>query len=585
MTQTYGALPLRSNGHSQNNNFLTTADHCADGLPCWCNGQVGFPARSTTVRIEALDHTHLTPVDDEHGLSYAWGVAETTERNLIMAETAPNVLLICADHWAGQYLGVAGNNTILTPGLDEIAQCGMRFANAYSESPVCIPARRTLMTGQTPRTHGDRVFRDDLRMPNVTTLAQAFRDAGYQADAVGKLHVHPQRDRIGFDSVVLDDEGRPQWGTVDDYDIYLGDEGYPGRQFDHGMSNNQYHYRPWHLPEETHATNWAARSMARVIKRRDPTRPSFWYLGFRHPHPPLVPLQSYLDIYQSIEMDEPVVGDWIGEPNEMPFAIAGAMARMNLYTHDQFMAGKRAFYAMCTHIDHQIRYLIGSLRLEGLLDNTIICFTSDHGDMLGTHAMVAKRVFYEQSAKVPMILLGTKDCPRISEGAVSDRLVGLQDVMPTLLDICGIPIPATVDGLSMLGDKKREHFYGEIGEDEHASRMIRTNTHKLIYYPVGNHRQLFDMVNDPGECHDLASDPAHSDALDELTALLQNEIYGSDTQWVCDGKLTGFPNKAYRWAPHRSLNSQRGDGWPVSPKVDIPQVEWSRERELSGEKP
>jgi arylsulfatase A-like enzyme len=502
-----------------------------------------------------------------------------------MNATSPNVLLICADHWAAEFLGIAGNPTILTPGLDEIAQCGVRFTNAYSESPVCIPARRTLMTGQTPRSHGDRVFDDTLTMPRVTTLAQAFRDAGYQADAVGKLHVHPQRDRIGFDSVLLDDEGRPQWGTVDDYDIFLGDLGLAGRQFDHGMSNNQYHYRAWHLPEEAHATNWAARSMARVIKRRDPTRPSFWYLGFRHPHPPLVPLQTYLDIYREIEIDSAYVGSWVDDPNAMPYALSAAMQRMNLYTDEQFMRGKKAFYALCTHIDHQIRYLIGTLRLEGLLDNTIICFTSDHGDMLGNHRMVAKRLFYEASASVPMILLGTTGCDRLREGTVDDRLVGLQDVMPTLLDLCGIPIPDSVDGISMVGNRSREYLYGEIGEDDHASRMIRTDRHKLIYYPVGNHFQLFDLVDDPHETTDLSGQPAGKATVEELSGILVQELYGSDESWLERGMLTGFENKRYHWAPHRSLNSQRGDGWPVSPKVDIPQVEWSREREASGEKP
>jgi arylsulfatase A-like enzyme len=498
---------------------------------------------------------------------------------------APNVLLICADHWAAEFLGVAGNRSILTPGLDELAQCGVRFRNAYSECPVCIPARRTLMTGQTPRSHGDRAFNDELRMPDVTTLAQAFRDAGYQADAVGKLHVHPQRDRIGFDSVLLDDEGRPQWGTVDDYDIYLGDVGYAGRQFDHGMSNNQYHYRAWHLPEETHATNWAARSMARIIKRRDPTRPAFWYLGFRHPHPPLVPLQCYLDIYRDVAIDTPRRGDWVRSPDEMPYALSAAMQRMNLYTREQFMLGKRAFYALCTHIDHQIRYLIGTLRLEGLLDDTIICFTSDHGDMLGNHDMVAKRLFYQPSANVPMIFLGTAGSERLKEGTVSDRLVGLQDVMPTLLDLCDIPVPASVDGLSMVGERRREHLYGEIGEDDHASRMIRTDRFKLIYYPVGNRSQLFDLGEDPGECNDLAADPGSRRVVDELTGLLLQELHGSDRAWLHDGALRGFEDRPYRWAPHRSLNSQRGDGWPASPKVDIPQVEWSREREASGEKP
>lgn len=495
-----------------------------------------------------------------------------------VATEKPNVLLICADHWAAEHLGVAGERSIQTPGLNEIALCGVRFTNAYSESPVCIPARRTLMTGLTPRSHGDRSFNDMLTMPDVTTLAQAFRDAGYQADAVGKLHVHPQRDRIGFDSVLLDDEGRPQWGVQDDYDIYLGDAGYPGRQFDHGMSNNQYYWRPWQLPEETHATNWAARSMARVIKRRDPTRPAFWYLGFRAPHPPLVPPQSYVDLYRDIEIEKPYAGGWVQDRDSLPYPISALCCRMNLYSPEQFMGAKRAFYALCTQVDHQIRYLIGTLRLEGLLDNTIICFTSDHGDMLGNHNMVAKRVFYESSTNVPMVLMGTKDGGRVPDGAVDDRLVGLQDVMPTLLDLCGIPIPDSVEGISMVGAERRDHFYGECGDDDHATRMIRAGRHKLIYYPVGNHFQLFDLEEDPRELNDLAGDPAHRATLDDLSEKLKGELYGGDEEWVRDGAFVGHPDKPYYWAPHRSLNSQRGDEWPPSPAVDIPQIEWTRER-------
>jgi arylsulfatase A-like enzyme len=490
----------------------------------------------------------------------------------------PNVLLICADHWAAEHFGVAGNPVIRTPGLNEIALCGARFTNAYSETPVCIPARRTLMTGQTPRSHGDRVFNDQLTMPDVKTLAQAFRDAGYQADAVGKLHVHPQRDRIGFDSVLLDDEGRSQWGVLDDYDIYLGDVGYAGRQFDHGMSNNQYHYRPWHLPEETHPTNWAARSMARLIKRRDPTRPAFWYLGFRAPHPPLVPPQSYLDLYRDIEIDPPYIADWVKDRDNLPFAIAAVCARTNLYTANEMLAAKKAFYALCTQIDHQIRYLIGTLRMEGILDDTIICFISDHGDMLGNHQMAAKRVFYQSAANIPMILLGTKNHPPLPEGSVEDRLVGLQDVMPTLLELCDIPVPDSVDGISMVGSQRREYLYGECGEDELATRMIRTDRFKLIYYSTGNVFQLFDMHKDPQELHNLAAEAEHQDTLRQLTGMLKSELYGSDEAWLQNGELVGKPDQPYHWAPHRSLNSQRGDGWPPSPMVDIPQVEWTPQR-------
>jgi arylsulfatase A-like enzyme len=499
-----------------------------------------------------------------------------------MKDSRSNVLLICADHWAAEHLGFAGNPAIITGGLNEIASCGIRYTNAYSECPVCIPARRTLMTGMSPKSHGDRAFNDQLTFPNVTTLAQAFRDAGYQADAVGKLHVHPQRDRIGFDSVLLDDEGRPQWGTLDDYDIYLGDQGLAGRQYDHGMSNNQYYWRPWHLAEEHHATAWAGRNMARMIKRRNPNKPAFWYLGFRHPHPPLVPPQAYVDLYRNVDIEDPYVGEWTKKINELPFPISALLSRTTLYTKEQLRDAKRAFYALCTQIDHQIRYLIGTLRLEGILDNTVILFTSDHGDMLGNHDMAAKRVFYESSANIPMILMPNKGNPKVKDGIVDDRLVGFADVMPTLLDLCGIPIPNTVDGISMVGERKREHLYGECGEDDHATRMIREDRYKLIYYPTGNHFQLFDMIADPREMTDLASDPAVSGELGRLKQVLLGEVYGSDMAWVKDGIFVGKPNRPYRWAPHRSLNSQRGDGWPPSPKVEIAQIEWTQERNPEG---
>ena len=157
-----------------------------------------------------------------------------------MAEPAhrrPNVLFVMVDQWAGPLLGCAGHPVIQTPTMDHLARLGIRFGRAYTESPVCIPARRTIMTGTTPRRHGDRSFQPGAPMPELPLLAQCFRDAGYQAYAVGKLHVYPQRNRIGFDDVRLAEEGRPQLGAVDDYDLFLADQGFAGQQFLHGMTN------------------------------------------------------------------------------------------------------------------------------------------------------------------------------------------------------------------------------------------------------------------------------------------------------------------------------------------------------------
>nr|WP_245398829.1 sulfatase-like hydrolase/transferase [Oceaniglobus trochenteri] len=492
-----------------------------------------------------------------------------------MSDSKPNVLLISTDHWPAHLLNIAGFNGISTPTLDELSRCGTRFTNTFSECPVCIPARRTLQTGLTPRSHGDRMYREKLEMPDVPTMAQCFRDGGYQAQAVGKLHIFPQRNRIGFDDVILDEEGRSMYGVTDDYEIFLGDNGHPGAQFAHGMSNNDYVHRPWHLDEKLHPTNWATEQMSRVIKRRDPTRPGFWFCSYRHPHPPLVPLRDYLDMYRNREIAPPVHGSWSKDLDALPYALQAGVSRGRKYTEAEVLDIQRAFFALCTHIDHQIRALLGVLREEGILDNTIICFTSDHGDMLGNHDMWAKRTLFNPSVKVPMILVGPRGSDRVQGGAQDDRLVGWADIMPTLLDLCGLDIPDTVEGLSMVGDRKRAYFYSEVADDDHASRMVTDGEFKLIYYPVGNYTMLFDLKNDPDEMENLAGQERHQEVQSGLEARLMGELYGGDESWVAEGKLVGVSAKPFVRAGDRTLSAQRGSHWPPAPTVDIPQIEWN----------
>ena len=476
----------------------------------------------------------------------------------------PNVLLVTTDHWPAALLGVAGHSTIQTPTLDQLARNGVRYTNAYSECPICIPARRTLMTGTAPRTHGDRTFKTDEPMPDLPTMAQTFRDAGYQANAVGKLHVMPQRDRIGFDDVILAEEGRPQLGTIDDYELWLADHGHAGQSFAHGMCNNDYLSRPWHLEERFHVTNWASQQMARTIKRRDPTRPAFWFLSYCHPHPPLVPLQAYLDMYRDVQPERPYMGNWIGD-GTVPTFLQAVQDRWGWMSDYQIDWIQRAFYALCTHIDHQLRVVIGTLREERLLDNTIILFTSDHGDMLGNHGLWAKRLLYEGAANVPMILMGAANGERVGHHRVDERLVGWQDVMPTLLDLAGIEAPGTVEGISMVGSEQRESLYGEVDEGIAATRMIRSGQHKLIYYAAGNHMQLFDLESDPYECVDVAGSPEHADVQGTLTEQLMDELYGDELSWVQNGVLVGLPAVEYTPRPNRGLSGQRGVHWPPPP--------------------
>jgi len=427
------------------------------------------------------------------------------------------------------------------------------------------------MTGTPPRVHGDRTFQTTLSMPQLSTLPQAFRDAGYQAFAVGKLHVYPQRDRIGFDDVWLCEEGRPYWGVVDDYESFLGERGFAGRQFDHGMSNNEYVTRPWHLPEDCHPTNWTARTLSQLIRRRDPTRPGFWYLSFTHPHPPLVPLETYWNMYTGVDFGDPAKGAWAAESQELPYRLAVQSQQWHMRHPIEVSLAQRAFAALCTHIDHQIRLVIGTLREEGLLDQTVILFTSDHGDMLGRHGLWAKRLFYEPSANVPMIVCGSTDDARIDVGVVDDRLVGLQDVMPTLLDLSGVSIPDSVVGSSMFAEQTRDLLYAECNEGAMATRMVRDDRYKLIYYPAGNVRQLFDLREDPYEYQDLVGSHAVKDDLHRLTSRLIDELYGDDLSWVQDGQLVGMPSPALDSASTRDLLLQRGVHWPPPPQQVIRQ--------------
>jgi arylsulfatase A-like enzyme len=468
-----------------------------------------------------------------------------------------NVLFICTDHWPAALLGCHGNETIMTPTLDSLARDGIDFQQCYSTCPVCIPARRSLMTGVFPKTHGDRVYSDTMEMPNLPTLAQSFKAAGYQTMGVGKLHVYPQRNRIGFDDVILVEEGRYEFGTVDDYQIWLGEKGYVGEEFNHCMGSNTYYTRPWHLDEQAHPSVWATQMMAKQIKRKDPTRPGFFYISYQFPHPPLVPLQSYLDMYDQEEFDTPPAGSWVND--QALFQALGEQAAH--YDERDIKRALRAFYAQCTLIDHQIRYLIGTLRECNLLDDTIIVFTSDHGDMLFNHGMVAKRLFYEQSTHIPLILSGRPLEDR--RGEKNSDLVCLEDLMPTLLDLCGIPIPESVEGLNICTKQKREYLYGECGEGEKATRMIRWESYKLIYYPWGNTSQLFDLSNDPKELQDLAQDPLHREVLQRMQRMLIDNLYGSDLRWLEQGVLAGIPERVFVEKPQYGLYNQRGLHWPA----------------------
>lgn len=266
-------------------------------------------------------------------------------------------------------------------------------------------------------------------------------------------------------------------------------------------------------------------------------------------------------------IEAPVDASW-ATAEDAPFAVR---ANRHLWQHlgpKQVVEARRAAYALSTHIDHQIRLVIGTLREEQILGDTIILFCSDHGDMLGDFGLFAKRLMYQASACVPMILVEHAGSSRVQPGVDRERLIGLQDVMPTLLDLAGLPIPESCDGISMLADARRDVFYGEIGENARASRMIFDGRYKLIWYPAGNRVQLFDLETDPTEATDLSLNESLAPVREALERKLVERLYGSDLDWISDGRLVGFPAPAELPLPARGLAGQRGLHYPQIPQTD-----------------
>ncbi len=211
----------------------------------------------------------------------------------------PHILLITTDQQRADALGINGNRFVETPNLDHMASRGVNFTRGYSTCPVCIPARRTLLSGMSPDEHGLRGYRDGQEFDPPSTLPGLLSAAGYQTQLIGKMHLHPQGKRYGFDNIILSETSnwRPRCETQkrNDYVPWLRQRGMDCHPHDHGISGNGRLVRPWSHADHLHHNKWLAEEAARFLtERRDPSAPVFLHLSFFHPHPPFVPLDHYL---------------------------------------------------------------------------------------------------------------------------------------------------------------------------------------------------------------------------------------------------------------------------------------------------
>ena len=493
-----------------------------------------------------------------------------------MPESRPNILCICMDQLRWDHLGCYGNPMVRTPNLDRLAAEGMVFDNAYVSNPLCMPARATLATGRTPRGHGVRTNGIPLD-PRIPTMPEALRQEGYHTHAVGKLHLHnfgvaelarpdtlnladwPESRRAwaegvvtklpqpyyGFASSVF--VGGHAGGVFGEYANWLAAE-HPGEM---GKMCGKEKLEDWTdkcgegafksaLPEELHYNRYIADRTCEFLdeKARD-GRPFFCWTSFPDPHHAYVAPQPYCDWYDPADMPLPVRRE--GELDTLPpfyrtvhdvgakqwRALSGRWAPTRK-SDDELRHIRAMTYAMVSCTDAAIGRVLDRLDSLGLADNTVVCFLADHGDMLGDHYIVNKGPFhFDGLLRMPFIW---RWGGRISPGSRTAGLAGQIDFVPTVLDLCGVPVPqgmqpATPEApfqcdplpgkslrpqLAGTCEKVRDRVLVENDEDYLGTvlRTLITERYKLtVYSGHEDWGELFDRENDPSELHNLWADP------------------------------------------------------------------------------
>ncbi|MCZ8516048.1 arylsulfatase [Paenibacillus filicis] len=481
----------------------------------------------------------------------------------------PNVLFIMTDQQRWDSLGCYGNSVIETANLDWLASEGVVFENAYSSCPSCVPARASIMTGMHPWNTGI------LGMGNGQgpmgggfqhTLPGELSKAAYHTQGVGKMHFHPQRLLNGFHSTFLDESGREESpGFISDYRQWFNRNKTGDFDIvDHGIDWNSWMARPYHAPEFLHPTNWTVNQSIEALKRRDPSKPFFLMTSFARPHSPYDALPYYFDLYQKKQVPEPYVGDWasihdVEEDAAKPDAWRGVRSK------GEIRRARAGYYGSIHHIDHQIGRLLLYLQKIQQLENTLIIFTSDHGDMLGDHNLWRKTYAYEGSAHIPMIVrlpesLGKPSYKRI------DAPVLLQDIMPTILEATGTEIPETVDGISMLGlirgeQTERSYIHGEhctCYSEEQEMQYLTDGRMKYIWLPRVGIEQLFDLTEGRDETINLAKKKEYSHELQKWRARLVAELSPRNAGLTDGDQLVNQSGKPYLTSPKYK---ERLDAW------------------------
>jgi len=488
-----------------------------------------------------------------------------------------NILVIMADQLSAKALGCYGHPVVKSPNIDRLAETGVVFENAYTNSPLCTPGRYAFMTGQLVSRFGG--YDNAAYLPStVPTFAHYMRLMGYRTQLSGKMHFVGADQLHGFEERHTTDIYPADFGWVPDWTQ-------PEERIDlwyHNMSS-VIQAGPAAITNQLAYDDEVGAAAQRAIydhARSQDDRPLMLVTSFIHPHDPYAARPSFWDLYADDEIELPTVGRPAKEdndPHSLRLEKVIDLDRVPL-TDDDIRRARRAYYANVSYVDHWVGRLVDTLEESGLRDDTTIIITADHGDMLGERGLWYKMTFREWSSRIPMII----NDPGLFKPMRVSAPVSQVDVTPTLMDIAALtgageapdPVDA-LDGDSLVhlcegGDGADRKVIGEYLAEGVGSPMLmlRDGTLKFITCP-GDPDQLFDVATDPDELINLADDAAYADAM----LRFKKQAYAHwDTDSVRDDVIA---DQHRRRVLSGALRIGKYTGWDYQPPRDA-QNEYTR---------
>ena len=451
----------------------------------------------------------------------------------------PNIVFLMSDQHNAASMSCAGHPNVKTPTMDWIAENGVRFTSAYCNNPICSPSRVSFVTGQYPHTHGilgnNNFEMDDC---NPDTLGAILRRRGYQTAKIGKSHMIKKWDEEAYEHIRYCDmcDADRKDPTTHHYFKYLIDNGIADMYEDGGLPpGHEAHTNGCGiaaLPYEHGIEHWTGEESIAFLENRDANKPFFLHMSFERPHPNWTPSAEHAGMYnpEDIQLGPDACdwweNKWAGRPDFIMGYMAGAMGR---YKNQGMLKKALAYhFALVTVIDMEMGRVVDFLKETGELDNTIIVYSADHGDFAGDHGVCDKNIgIYESIHRIPFLLM----YPGGPKGVETDGIIESVDLLPTLCELAGVPLPEGVDGRSVVreaeGTGEGKSFAiceWDFLSPQRRINAIRTSRHRLVYYSHVQGGELYDHKTDPYEMHNLWDRPEHQGARLELLELLFDQV-------------------------------------------------------------